>query len=57
MPSKVKPWYEYCANAVNVIKTNTPYAILKQKPVVCVKMLDGRYEVSLDKTIVRIKNE
>ena len=48
MPSKVKPWYEYCANAVNVMRANTPYAILKQKPDVCVKMLDGRYEVSLD---------
>jgi hypothetical protein len=48
MPSKVKPWYDYARNAVNVIRSNTPLAILKCKPMVAVKMLDNRYEISVE---------
>jgi len=57
MPVKIKPWYDYARNALNVMRANTPMAILKCKDLVVVKMIDGRYEVQVNNQIVRVKDD
>lgn len=57
MPAKVKPWYEYARSAVNVMRANTPLAILKCKDLLVVKMIDDSCEVKLNNQIVRVRDD